>query len=92
MEVDKWLLRNLSLNISLRLQVFHLLQRGVVRVHVCAVVLVVVELHNLAGDGGLEGAIVIYKRGIISDIILAATQDTYMEDLARLPSASSLLC
>ncbi len=59
MEVDQWLLRNLCLNISLRLYLLHLLHRGVVGVDVCAVVLVMVQLHDLAGDGWLECAVVV---------------------------------
>ena len=60
-KVNQRLLRNLSLDITLRLQFLHLLQRGIVGIHVCSVVLVVVELHDLAGDGGLKGAIIVYK-------------------------------
>ena len=61
MKVDQWLLCNLCRNISLRLYILHLLHRSVVGVHVSAVMLVVVELHDLAGDGWLECAIVVCK-------------------------------
>lgn len=59
-EVDQRLLSNLALDVALDLQLFHLLQRGVVRVDVGAVMLIVVKLHDLARDGWFEGAVVVY--------------------------------
>lgn len=59
MEVDQWLESNLSLYVALLLRRFHLLQRGVVAVHIGLMMLGVVQLHDLAADGWLEGAIVI---------------------------------
>jgi hypothetical protein len=43
------------------LRFFQLLKGCVIRVYVGCVMLAVVQLHDLAGDGGLEGAIVIYE-------------------------------
>ena len=59
MEVDKWLLCDLSLDITLVLGLLQLLDSGVVRGNIGVVVLGVVELHDLAADGGLEGAVVV---------------------------------
>lgn len=59
MEVDQRLLGNLRLDVALLLGLLQLLDGGVVAGHVGVVVLGVVELHNLAADGGLEGAIVV---------------------------------
>ena len=47
-KVDQWLLRNLSLDVTVRLNLFHLLLCSVVGVHVCAMMLVVMKLHDLA--------------------------------------------
>ena len=33
-------------------------------VDICGVVVVVVEFHNFAGDGGFEGGVVVYDEGI----------------------------
>lgn len=58
-EVDQRLQRNLRGNVVLRLRCLELFDGGVVAVHVGLVVVLVVQLHDLAGDGGLESAIVI---------------------------------
>ena len=59
MEVDEWLLCDLSLDIALVLGLLQLLDGGVVGGHVGVVVLGVVQLHDLAADGGLKGAVVV---------------------------------
>lgn len=59
MEVDQRLLSNLSSNITLGLYLLHLLFGSIVGVDVGVVVLGVVELHDRARDGRLEGAIVV---------------------------------
>ena len=58
-EVDERLLCDLSLDVALVLGLLQLLDGGVVRGDVGVVVLGVVELHDLAADGGLESAVVI---------------------------------
>jgi hypothetical protein len=59
MEVDQGLQRNLGLYILLLLGSSKLLRCGVEAVDVGLVVVLVVELHDLAGDGRLERAVVI---------------------------------
>ena len=59
MEVDQWLYRDLCLDVSFTLCLLQLLDLCVVRVHVGPVVLVVVQLHDLAGDGRLQRTIVV---------------------------------
>ena len=59
MEVDQRLQGNLSLDVILGLGFGDLLAEVVVRGYVGVVVVLVVELHDLARDGGLEGAIVV---------------------------------
>ena len=58
-KVDQWLQANLCLDISLLLSLLELLIGSVEAGNVCSVVLGVVELHDLAGDGWLESAIVV---------------------------------
>jgi hypothetical protein len=58
-EVNQRLQSNLSLDVVLGLSFSDLLAEVVVRSYVCVVVVLVVELHDLARDGGLEGAIVV---------------------------------
>lgn len=58
-EVDKRLLCDLGLDITLVLGLLQLLDSGVVGGDVGVVVLGVVELHDLTADGGLEGAVVV---------------------------------
>ena len=59
MEVDERLLCDLSLDIALVLGLLQLLDGGVVGGDVGVVVLGVVQLHDLAADGGLERAVVV---------------------------------
>ena len=61
-EVDERLQGNLSLDILLLLGLGNLLAEVVERGHVGVVVVLVVQFHDLAGDGGLERAIVVYSR------------------------------
>jgi hypothetical protein len=58
-EVDQGLQGNLGGNVVLLLGLGHLLAEVVVRGHVGVVVHLVVQLHDLAGDGRLECAIVV---------------------------------
>ena len=66
MEVDQWLNSNLCLDIALVLRLLQLLDLCVVGGHVGVVVLGVVELHDLAADGGLKRAIVVCEAGVVS--------------------------
>ena len=66
MEVDQRLLRDLPCNILVRSKLLHLLRSGIEAVYVGVVVLVVVQLHNLAGDGRLEGAVVVCRWRVLS--------------------------
>lgn len=59
-EVDQRLDRDLRLDIALALGLLQLLDLSVVGIHIGAVMLVVVQLHDLAGDGRLKRAIVVY--------------------------------
>ena len=59
MEVDERLLGDLSLDVTLVLGFLELLDGGVVGGDIGVVVLGVVELHDLAADGGLERAVVV---------------------------------
>ena len=58
-EVNHRLQGNLSLDVILGLGFGDLLAEVVVRGYVCVVVVLVVKLHDLARNGGLEGAIVV---------------------------------
>lgn len=58
-EVDERLLGDLGLDVTLVLGFLELLDGGVVGGDIGVVVLGVVELHDLAADGGLERAVVI---------------------------------
>jgi hypothetical protein len=60
-EVDERLLCDLSLDIALVLGLLQLLDGGVVGGHVGVVVLGVVKLHDLAADGRLKGAVVVWE-------------------------------
>lgn len=59
-EVDQGLKGNLGGNVGLGLSGRELFRSIVERVDVCVVVVFVVKLHDLAGDGRLESTIVIY--------------------------------
>jgi hypothetical protein len=58
-EVDERLLGDLGLDVTLVLGLLELLDGGVVGGDVGVVVLGVVQLHDLAADGGLERAVVV---------------------------------
>lgn len=58
-EVDQRLQRNLGTNVLLSFRSLELFGCGIVAVDVGLVVVLVVKLHDLARDGGLQGAIVI---------------------------------
>lgn len=58
-EVDSGLQSDLSSDVALSLGLLQLLKGVVVAGHVGVVVVLVVNLHDLAGDGGLKGAIVV---------------------------------
>jgi len=58
-EVDQWLQSNLCRDILFVLGGLELLGCGVEAVDVCLVVVLVVELHDLAGDGGLQRTVVV---------------------------------
>ena len=59
MEIDERLQSDLSGNVVVALGRRELFGEVVVRGHIGVVVLGVVELHDLTGDGGLKGAIVV---------------------------------
>lgn len=58
-EVDERLLCDLGLDVAVVLGLLQLLDGGVVGGDVGLVVLGVVQLHDLAADGGLERAVVV---------------------------------
>lgn len=60
MEVDQWLKSDLCGDILLGLGRLELFGCCIEAVDICLVVVLVVELHNLAGDGGLKSAKVVY--------------------------------
>lgn len=60
-EVNEGEQRGLGFNVTVRLCLLKLLGKVVVGVYVGVVVHFVVELHDLARDGGLEGAVVVYS-------------------------------
>ena len=60
-EVDQWLQSNLGLDITLLCGLLELLGGSVEAGDIGVVVLGMVKLHDLAGNGWLESAIVIYK-------------------------------
>ena len=77
MKIDQWLLCNLSRNVAVRLDLFHLFLSRIVAVDVGSVMLVVMQLHDLAGDSWLKGAIVIYmseRNGQPLDIVVLPSE------------------
>lgn len=62
-EVDEGLQGNLGGNVTLVLSLLELLNSGVVAGDIGVVVVLVVQLHDLAVDGGLQGAIVVWFSG-----------------------------
>ena len=71
-EVDQWLQGDLLRNVLLVLGRGKLLSRIVERVHIGVVVLGVVKLHDLAGDGRFEGAIVVCSIRLLAPRQLSA--------------------
>lgn len=59
MEVDSGLESDLSSDVALSLGLLQLLKGVVVAGHIGVVVVLVVNLHDLAGNGGLKSAIVV---------------------------------
>lgn len=59
MEVDDWEEGNLGLDIVASLGSCKLFGGIVVRVHICLVVLAMVEFHDFAVDGGFQCAIIV---------------------------------
>lgn len=59
-EVDERFQSDLGRDVALGLGGLQLLDCSVVGVDVGSVVFVVVEFHYLAGDGGFEGAIIVF--------------------------------
>lgn len=64
MEIDQWLKGDLCGDVFLGLGSLELLGSCVEAVDICLVVILVVEFHDLAGDGGLKCAKVVYKSPI----------------------------
>lgn len=60
-EIDQWLQSNLCLDVLLLLGFGDLLAEVIERRYVGVVVVLVVQFHNLAGDGGFKRAIVVGK-------------------------------
>lgn len=80
-EVDERLEGDLGGDVVLLLGFGDLLAEVVERGHVGVVVVLVVEFHDLAADGGLEGAIVIWK-GLLDCVRVERDgMRAYMEDL-----------
>lgn len=69
-EVEQRCLGSGGLGVALGLGIAEGLDGGVEAVDVCLVVLGVVELHDLAGDGGLERAVVVWSLGRFSWLAL----------------------
>jgi len=68
-EVDEGLEGDLLLDVLFLLCFGHLLAEVVEGGYVGVVVVFVVELHDFAGDGGFEGAVVVCEGGSISSIL-----------------------
>lgn len=60
-EVDRRLEGNLGRNVTLGLGLLQLLKGGIVVVDVGLVMALVVELHDLAGDRGFQGSVVVFE-------------------------------
>ena len=74
MEVDERLLSDLSLDVTLVLGLLELFDGGVVGGDIGVVVLGVVQLHDLAADGGLECAIVVWQSIDVSMVLRVAKE------------------
>ena len=81
-EVDQGLQSDLGLDVVLGLCLGDLLAEVVVRCHVGVVVVLVVELHDLATDGGLKSAIVVWKGLVRQRAMGSSGGQTYMQDRA----------
>ena len=75
-EVGERLLGDLSLDVTLVLGLLELLDGGVVGGDIGVVVLGVVQLHDLAADGGLERAVVVW--GVLTLVCLCTFLSTIM--------------
>lgn len=69
MEVDHRLKGNGSLDVLLGLRGCDLLGGSIETVDVCLVVVLVVKLHNLSRDGGLERTVVVYDSASVIEYI-----------------------
>jgi hypothetical protein len=67
MEIDDRLQSNSSRNILFRLGSLHLLSCGIVAVNICLVVVLVVELHDLARNGWFQRAIIVLEKRLVMD-------------------------
>jgi hypothetical protein len=77
-EVDEGLQGDLGGDVVLLLGLCDLLAEVVERGHVGVVVVLVVELHDLAADGGLEGAVVVCYRALArARSVCVGTEETY---------------
>lgn len=89
-EVDQRLQRNLCLDVFLLLSLGDLLAEVVERGYVGVVVVLVVQFHDLAGDGGLERAIVVCLV-LVCDACFSDDR-TYMGDRAEWPCHEQTWC
>lgn len=83
MEVDQRLLGDLGLDVALVLGLLKLLDGGVVGGDVGVVVLGVVELHDLAADGGLERAVVVWRGVSLACLSMRVVLDWYESNMRR---------
>ena len=60
MKVDQRLESNLGRDILLRFRCLDLFRGSVEAVDICLVVVLVVQFHNLAGNGGFQRSVVIF--------------------------------
>lgn len=91
MEVNQWLESDLGSNVFLRFGSFELLAGSVEAIDICLVVVLVVELHNLAGDGWLKRTVIIFKR-LLAITLLQMNRDTNMADREEWPCPGQSLC
>lgn len=80
MEVNQWLKSNLGSDILLLLCGLDLLRCSIEAIDVCLVVVLVVQLHDLAGDGWLKRTVVIY-RCQLARVSVPESRHTDMADL-----------
>ena len=77
-EVDGGLKGDLGSNVALVLGFLELLNRVVVVGHVGVVVVLVVDLHDLAGDGGLQSTVVILQHCVSSCLLGVGRQKSFL--------------